>query len=482
MAASGKQGNRPTLKEGPHAAGWLSLNRVGAACLWVVIWQLASMVVGSKVLLASPFDTLVRLVELIDDPRFLSVVGFSLVRVVLGFLVAYALAVVLAFVAYRWPTVARLLAPGISALKSVPIACVIVLLLIWVGSRRVSAIAVFLAVFPAVYFSCGEGLAQVDVRVSELLTVFDVRGPVRLLAHVWPSIVPYLVGTSKNVCGMAWKAGVAAELIGSPMGSLGERIYQAKILLETADLFAWTIVVVAVSALCERLFVALLSKSDQLSRKGALALAKAWRSRGPLAEDEIPAPSDIVLTHATLGYESTVVARDVNVDLGPGSRTVLVDASGAGKTTMIRTVASLQPVLAGDALLLPPTASVVFQEARLVERMTAVQNVLLVAGGLLDEQDVRALLGELLPPEAVDAPVAELSGGQRRRVELVRAIAHPSAAVLLDEPFASLDEEAHHEAAAFVRRHLRGRTLLVASHMPGDALLLGAKELRLFDA
>lgn len=120
-----------------------------------------------------------------------------------------------------------------------------------------------------------------------------------------------------------------------------------------------------------------------------------------------------------------------------------------------------------------------FQDARLVEAMTAEQNVLLCSAGALSAGEARALLAELLPEEALRRPVAELSGGQRRRVELVRALAHPSAAVVLDEPFASLDAASHEAAAAFVLRHLAGRTLLVVSHAPGDVGLLGARPARL---
>jgi NitT/TauT family transport system permease protein len=120
-----------------------------------------------------------------------------------------------------------------------------------------------------------------------------------------------------------------------------------------------------------------------------------------------------------------------------------------------------------------------FQDSRLVEAMTAEQNVLLCSAGALSGGEAHALLAELLPEDALGRPVAGLSGGQRRRVELVRALAHPGAGVVLDEPFASLDAATHEAAAAFVMRHLRGRTLLVASHAPGDAELLRASAVRL---
>jgi NitT/TauT family transport system permease protein len=452
-------------------------SRLSALSLWVLLWQLASMLVGSSILLAGPFETLLRLAQLLVQPQFLRIVCFSTLRIVGGFLVAYAAAVVLALAAHRWPLVGELCSPAVLALKSVPIACVTVLLLMWVGSRAVSGPAVFLAIFPAVYFSCAEGLANVDRKVGEMLSSFHAGSLVRLFSHVWPQTLPHLVGASKNVCGMAWKSGIAAELIGSPMGSIGERIYQSKVLLETADLFAWTIVVVALSALCERCFVALLARSDRLSRAIALALVRGRASRP--GSPSMPPAAEMALDHATIGYEDKVVARDLSTRFAPGSRTVLVDASGMGKTTLLRTVSGLQDVL-GGGVRKAPTVAMVFQEARLIEPMTAEQNVLLVADGSLGMGEIRDMLLELLPEDALGMPVSSLSGGQRRRVEIVRAMAHPSSAVILDEPFASLDERTHRDAAEFVSRHLSGRTLLVASHAREDAELLDAQPIELF--
>lgn len=452
-----------------------ALRRAGAVAFWLLVWQLASMAVGSELLLAGPAAVLVRLAQLVPTAAFWSTVGFSLARIAAGFAAAFVLGLLLGLAAHRWHALAELLAPAVSFLKSVPIVCVIVLLLMWVGSVRVSAIAVFLAVFPAIYFSVLEGRAAANPSLGELLRVMGVPGWRRFLADTWQQLLPYLVATCRNACGMAWKAGVAAELIGSPRGSLGERIYQAKLLLETGDLFAWTIVVVALSWACEKAFLALLRAT------GGWALAVSV-PRPAAVQRRQPAPAGILLDNVTLGYDGAPVAT-CNLALAPGSRTVLADPSGAGKTTLVRTVCGLLAPLSGRVQA--PGAgelSAQFQDTRLVEAMTAEQNVLLCSASALSADEAHTLLEELLPKDALGKPVSELSGGQRRRVELARALAHPGAAVVLDEPFASLDAASHQAAAAFVLRHLGGRTLLVASHAHGDAELLHATPARLGDA
>lgn len=451
-----------------------ALRRAGAVAFWLLVWQLASMAVGSELLLAGPAAVLVRLAQLVPTAAFWSTVGFSLARIAAGFAAAFVLGLLLGLAAHRWHALAELLAPAVSFLKSVPIVCVIVLLLMWVGSVRVSAIAVFLAVFPAIYFSVLEGRAAANPSLGELLRVMGVPGWRRFLADTWQQLLPYLVATCRNACGMAWKAGVAAELIGSPRGSMGERIYQAKLLLETGDLFAWTIVVVALSWACEKAFLALLRAT------GGWALAASVPRPAAVQRKQVaPAPAGILLDNVTLGYDGAPVAT-CNLALAPGSRTVLADPSGAGKTTLVRTVCGLLAPLSGRVQV--PGAgelSAQFQDTRLVEAMTAEQNVLLCSAGALSADEAHALLEELLPKDALGRPVAELSGGQRRRVELARALAHPGTAVVLDEPFASLDAASHKSAAAFVVRHLCGRTLLVASHAPGDAEFLDARPARL---
>ena len=451
--------------------GWLA-----ACALWIGAWQIASLLVGSDLVLAGPWQTCVHLISILCNPQTVAIVWFSLSRIAAGFLLAFSLGVALGLAAHRWDVVRTLVAPFVATCRSVPVACVVVLLLIWVGSAAVSGLAVFLMAFPALYLAVLEGLDQSGDSVQEMLETFGVSRPRRFCAHMWQRVLPFAVAASKNACGMAWKAGVAAELIGTPRGSMGERVYQAKVLFETADLFAWTVLIVVCSFLCERLFVWLLKQSGPALRRLALVGGRGKHGQpgqANIARDDV-APALIVLDGVAIGYdEGRPVATRLDLRLDAGARTVLVDASGQGKTTLLRAIAGLAPPLAGTVES-PRKCSVVFQDTRLIDELDAADNVRIASIDAVSRAEAVMLLEELLPPDALLRPVRELSGGQRRRVEIVRALAHPSAAVLLDEPFASLDEGSHEQAAAFVCRHLAGRTLVAASHAPEDAALLDA--------
>ncbi|MBQ6411105.1 MAG: ATP-binding cassette domain-containing protein [Atopobiaceae bacterium] len=451
--------------------------RLLAVVAWLVIWQLASFAVGSRLLLAGPLETVLCLAGLGVRREFWATVAFSLVRIAAGFVASFVLALALASIARRLRVVEEFVAVGLGAVKSVPVVCIVVLLLMFVGSRNVSAVAVFLVALPALYFAAFEALGNLDSGMGELLDACGVRGLRCVLGHVWPSMHPFLVATCKNVVGMSWKAGVAAELVGMPLGSMGERIYQTKLLLETGELFAWTIVVVVLAAVSERAFLALLARSVDVS----LHLATRTRSTsgGGASVDE--APLEVRLDDVTVSFEGTEVLSDVNLVVGAGERACLSDPSGSGKTTLLRLLAGILRPDEGAVTVgpeeAPATVSVMSQETHLLEPVSAVGNVAFLAGEWLDEAAIRELLLEVLGPDELDRPVSELSGGQRRRVELVRAMARPSGMVLLDEPFVSLDASSVNASVAFVMRHLHGRTLVVASHLAGTAGLLDAREL-----
>ena len=456
------------------------LESIGAVAFWIVVWQIVSMTVESVYILAGPWDTLLALVRLVPTLEFWQKIGFSTVRIVGGAALSYAVAIALAAAAHAFPAVRTLLKPALSAIKGTPVACVTVLLLIWFGSRNVSTIAVFLMALPVIYFPVLTGLDELDPDQRELFRLHGADRRRYLWGYIWPGLLPYLTSASETALGMSWKAGVAAELIGTPLGSIGERIYQAKLLLKTAELFAWTIVVVLLSWTIEKLVLACLRASwPAAGRRAARHGSKARRESawdGPATDDG----AVVDARGLEVGYGGEAVCPAVSFSLAPGGRLFLHGPSGAGKTTIMETIAgAVEPVSGRESLKRRDglQLSAVFQGTRLVDDLTAVENVLLFTGE--SETEVRARLLELLPKEALDAPVGELSGGQRRRVELVRALSCPSNLVLLDEPFTGLDDASHARALAYIETHLDGRALIIASHDLEDAQALGAEVLEL---
>ena len=123
---------------------------------WIAVWQIASMAMGSGLILASPLDTVQALCVQVAKPTFWSIVWFSFARIVGGFLASFLLALALGALAHRFTFLRDLLLPVVTVFKTVPVVCLIVLLLIWFGSKNVSGIAVFLVVFPGIYFACSK--------------------------------------------------------------------------------------------------------------------------------------------------------------------------------------------------------------------------------------------------------------------------------------------------------------------------------------
>ena len=448
------------------------LRKAAVWALWLVAWGLLALAVHNDLLLAGPLAVARRLVELVPTTVFWSSLGVSALRVGLGFVAAYVCALLLSWVAARHDWVDELLRPFALACKSVPVVCVAVLLIVWVGSRQAGAVVVFLVVFPAVYFSALTAWREADLRILGALRVLGVPTSHAVLAYVWPHALSYLQANAQSVVGMSWKAGIAAELIGMPLGSVGERIYQAKLLFESADLFAWTIVVMVASAVCERLFVALLDESARWCCRWAAPVT--WAD----PEEQVYEPGVAGFGSVGFSYDDVPVIEGLAHFFPCGSKTCLTDESGAGKTTALLLLAGLLEPDVGEVVRSPPV-SACFQDPLLVEWLSARANVGLVARHFRGVAWTESLLAELLEPEAWDRPVRELSGGQRRRVTLARALARPSALLLLDEPFVSLDADARLAAVRCVNDHLEGRTLIVATHEPDVPELLGAQAVKL---
>lgn len=231
------------------------LYKAFAVLCWIVIWQGAAALLGQPLLLSSPVGVAQRLIELLREKSFYQTLAFSLFRIMGGFLLGLILGALMAALSARFALVKYLLQPLMGTVRAVPVASFIILALVWLSSGRLSVFISFLMVLPIVYVHLLEGFGSADKRMLEMAKVFRMPWHRRLLLIDLPHLKPYLSSAISLAVGMSWKSGVAAEVIGIPMGSIGEALYQSKIYLDMSALYAWTLVIVFLSVCFERLIL-----------------------------------------------------------------------------------------------------------------------------------------------------------------------------------------------------------------------------------
>lgn len=224
----------------------------------LILWHAASVLIGQQILLASPLQVIKRLGLLCTEGEFWRTVGFSFLRIEAGFFLGLFLGCLLAVLSSRFHLLEIALWPYVTVIKSVPVASFIIICLIWINASGLSVFISFLMVFPVVYFNVLQGMKSTDKKMLQMADTFQMSWRKKMLYIFMPQVKPFLFSACSTALGISWKAGIAAEVIGIPDGSVGERLYEAKIYLSTADLFAWTVVIVVISALFEKVFLKIL--------------------------------------------------------------------------------------------------------------------------------------------------------------------------------------------------------------------------------
>ncbi len=233
--------------------------RAAALAAWIVVWQLAAVSLGhGGLFLATPIQTLQALAQLAPTAGFWQRIVFSALRILAGFLLAVVGGLVLGALGARWRWVRIFIEPAMQLIRAMPVASFVILALLWVRSANLSVVVSFTHVLPVVYAGVQGGIADTDSQLLEMAHVYRLPLITRL-RYIWlPGIFPSFCESCIAAMGMCWKSGVSAEVIGLPDHSVGDALYRAKITLSTPDVFAWTLVIVLLSALLSTLAARLL--------------------------------------------------------------------------------------------------------------------------------------------------------------------------------------------------------------------------------
>ena len=224
-----------------------------SALFWLAVWWLASLAVGKSLLIPAPPEVVRRLGELVVTAAFWRYTALTLLRITLGLLIGIAAGVITAVLTSRSALLSALLAPAVRIVRATPVASFIILVLLWVANGRVPAVISALVVLPIIWENTCAGLKSVDGSLLEFARAYRLTRLDTLRHVVLPAMLPQLSAAVCTSIGLAWKSGVAAEVLCLPKAAIGTQVYFSKLYLDTPALFAWTIVVVLLSMTVERL-------------------------------------------------------------------------------------------------------------------------------------------------------------------------------------------------------------------------------------
>ncbi len=431
------------------------------------VWQAVAMKINETIIIASPIDVCKRLLSLVKEKGFLSVTFFSFGRIIKGFLIGFFLGVFLAVIGGKWENAEILFKPFMSAIRSVPVASFVVLSLFWFGTEKLSVFISFLMVLPIIYTNVLQGIKSIDEKMTQMAKVFKMPF-FRRVKFLWlPSVKPFLISGSTVASGLAWKSGIAAEIIGVPTGSIGEALYESKIYLDTETLLAWTVMIVFLSIGTEKLF--------SLAIKGIFRLFEITVLPEKSAKKEKISPLAVEMTDVKKSYGDQTVLDGFSGKFDVGV-TALVGRSGSGKTTLLNMLLKLEKQDFGEISGGDQKLSAVFQEDRLCEGFTPAANIFAVTGSEVGREEIEGMLCEMGLNDSLHKKVSQLSGGMKRRVAICRALCSDSELLVMDEPFKGLDDETKISVIKTVKKYICDKTVVFVTHDEEEAVLLGAEK------
>lgn len=222
-----------------------------ALAVWLLVWHLAARALDEPLLLPSPRAVLARLGEWWTTALFWRQALRSLLRVLGGIVLGVTVAIPIAVCTALFPPVHTLLHPLIVTVKSTPVSSFIILAMLWIYEGIIPVFISFLMVFPIVWTNLHTAIGGIPRPYLEMARVFRLPLTRRIRRIYLPAVLPYFLSACESSIGLAWKAGVAAEVLALPALSIGKQLYESKLYLETTDLFAWTLVVILLSLLLE---------------------------------------------------------------------------------------------------------------------------------------------------------------------------------------------------------------------------------------
>jgi len=231
----------------------LILKKTAVVLFWILVWYLIALKIDNILIFPGPLAVIKRLFELVITKKFWVSTLTSLIRVIIGLIVAIICGAAFAYLSYKFKTIYDILSPIMTVARATPVASFIILIALFIGSATVPSIITVVMVLPIVWQSTYQGFNDVSKELKEVCSTFMLSSKKQLTSLYLPAIMPHFTSAVITSIGLGWKAGIAAEILFPPLKSIGKAIADSNMLLHTTDLFAWTLVIILLSIIFETL-------------------------------------------------------------------------------------------------------------------------------------------------------------------------------------------------------------------------------------
>ncbi len=241
------------------------LKGLAVLLFWLAVWALIAHVVNKELIFPVPQEVVKRFFIIIFTAEFWQITFASLLRILVGFTCGMVAGILLAMLMHANRFAEALLAPLIKVVRATPVVSFIILALFWIVASSLPIFISFLMVLPVAWANTLSGIENTDRHLLEMASLYKVK-KLRIWQKIYyPSLKPYLLAAINSGLGLAWKSGITAEVIAAPRMAIGSQLQAAKVNLESADTFVWTVVVVVLSIILEKLITALINRRQMRS-------------------------------------------------------------------------------------------------------------------------------------------------------------------------------------------------------------------------
>lgn len=227
--------------------------------LLIIGWELLSRSFDSRQILPGPVDTINSLFSMAGRPAFLSSLGLTVFRGLVGFFFAFVCALLIGIPSGLNPGIEAGFKPVLITIRSTPVVAIILLALIWFNSEQVPVFIGFLTMFPILAINISQGIRETDPALIQMAHLYHIKN-MRILKDIyWPSILPFLFSGISTSIGFGWRSVIIGEVLSQPRYGIGSMMQDAQSYLLVSEVIAWTLVAVLVGAVFE-LIIRLIEK------------------------------------------------------------------------------------------------------------------------------------------------------------------------------------------------------------------------------